>query len=72
MKREKGSITLFVAVTMIVIVCLIVVIYSKIAQQKNNQLQEIEQIQDEYQSENIEQEYKKTVNTENTNQQNIK
>ena len=72
MKKEKGSITLFVAVTMIVIICLIVVIYSKIAQQKNNQLQEIKQIQDEYQSENIEQEYKKTVNTENTNQQNIK
>ena len=62
MKREKGSITLFVAVTMILIVCLMVVIYSRIAKRKNNQLQEIEQIQDEYQSENIDQEYKKTVN----------
>lgn len=72
MKREKGSITLFVAVTMILIVCLMVVIYSRIAKRKNNQLQEIEQIQDEYQSENIDQEYKKTVNNENTNEQNIK
>lgn len=72
MKREKGSITLFVAVTMILIVCLMVVIYSRIAKRKNNQLQEIEQIQDEYQSENIDQEYKKTVNNENINEQNIK
>ena len=61
MRKERGSITLFVLVAMILIIGVLAIIYIKTTQKNSNQLQQIEKIQEEYQSQNIEQEYRETI-----------
>ena len=68
MRDEKGSVTLFVLVTMLLIVTVLVIVYMRISEKNNNQMQQIEKIQEEYQSENIDQVYKETLQKEGLNQ----
>ena len=68
MRNEKGSVTLFVLVTMLLIVTVLVIVYMRISERNNNQMQQIEKIQEEYKSENIEQVYQETLQKEDLNQ----
>ena len=52
MKKENGSVTLFVLIAMLLIVGVLAIIYMQVRQKNNNQMQQIEKIQEEYQSEN--------------------
>ncbi len=61
MRKENGSATLFVLVAMIFITIVLLIIYMNVREKNNNQLQEINKIQEEYQMENIEQEYEATL-----------
>lgn len=62
MKNEKGSVTIFVIITIILVVSILMIIYMRVSEQKNRQMQEIDKIQEEYQAENINQEYSLTIN----------
>ena len=62
MKNEKGSVTIFVIITIILVVSILMIIYMRVSEQKNRQMQEIDKIQEEYQAENIDQEYSLTIN----------
>ena len=62
MKNEKGSVTIFVLITIILIVSILMIIYMRVSEQKHRQMQEIDKIQEEYQAENIDQEYSLTIN----------
>ena len=68
MRNEKGSVTLFVLVTMLLIVTVLIIVYMRISERNNNQMQQIEKIQEEYQSENIDQVYQETLQKEGLNQ----
>ena len=52
MKKENGSVTLFVLIAMLLIVGVLAIIYIQVREKNNNQVQQIEKIQEEYQSEN--------------------
>lgn len=62
MKNEKGSVTIFVIITIILVVSILMIIYMRVSEQKNRQMQEIDKIQEEYQAENIDQKYSLTIN----------
>ena len=68
MKGEKGSVTLFVLVTMLLIVSILIIVYMRISQKNNSQMQQIQKIQEEYQSENIDVVYQETLQKEGLNQ----
>lgn len=61
MNKEKGSITLFVLVAMLLIISVLAIIYIQISEKNNNQLKQIERIQEEYNATNIDQSYQKQV-----------
>ncbi len=61
MNKEKGSITLFVLVAMLLIISVLAIIYIQISEKNNNQLKQIETIQEEYETNDIEQEYLEAV-----------
>ena len=61
MNKEKGSITLFVLVAMLLIIGVLAIIYIQISEKNNNQLKQIERIQEEYNVTNIDQSYLEQV-----------
>lgn len=65
MKKEKGSITLFVLVAMLLIISVLAIIYIQISEKNNNQLKQIERIQEEYNVTNIDQSYQEQVENNN-------
>ena len=52
MKKENGSVTLFVLIAMLLIVAVLTIIYMQVREKNNNQAHQIEKIQEEYQSGN--------------------
>ncbi len=61
MNKEKGSITLFVLIAMLLIISVLSIIYIQISEKNNNQLKQIERIQEEYNATNIDQSYQKQL-----------
>lgn len=57
--NEKGSATLYVLVAMLLILVVMLTIYMRIRNKNNIQLQQLSKIQEEYQSDNIDDIYKK-------------
>ncbi len=59
-KQEKGSITLFVLISMVFILVAVLGIYFNSSSKAQKQYKEIEKIQKEYEKENINDVYEKT------------
>ncbi len=56
--KEEGSITLYVLITMMLILSVVIIIYIQVSEKNSNQLKELEKIQKEYAEKSIEEVYK--------------
>lgn len=65
-KSEKGSVTLFVLVAMILLLVILLAVYTQTTNKNISQKKELEKIQEEYKGENIEQIYNESAETKDT------
>lgn len=71
MKKDNGAIALFVVIVMIIIIGAIIVMSMKAAQKNNSQSQQIEKIRQEYESDDLEEEYMKTLENNQINNNSV-
>ena len=71
MKKDNGAIALFVVIVMIIIIGAIIVMSMKAAQKNDSQSQQIEKIRQEYESDDLEEEYMKTLENNQINNNSV-
>ena len=71
MKKDNGAIALFVVIVMIIIIGAIIVMYMKATQKNNRESQQIEKIRQEYESDGLDEEYMKTLENNQINNNSV-